>query len=292
MIELLIPKFKMPVKEKKWTMLPRVGHIKFLNCFPIYYALVKNMDILDMEFIPGLPTELNRLMIEGKLDVSPISSIEYYKNRDKFLLCPHLSVSSNGSVQSILLLSKVPVKKLDGEKISLTDASATSHVLLKIILDTKYKIHPEYFTSKEDLEGMLKNSKAALLIGDKALEESQKLNGLYCYDLGEEWKSLTGKKMVYAVWCIRKEFVEKNPAQAKKLMEAFRKSYEYSVNNIQEIIERASTWEKFSEKFIGKYLRGLDFSFDKAARAGLLEFYSMANEAGLIKGKGNLEFFE
>ncbi|MFH1288426.1 MAG: menaquinone biosynthesis protein [bacterium] len=272
-------------------MRPRVGHIKFLNCFPIYYGLVKNMDILDMEFIPGSPTELNRLLLDEKLDISPISSIEYYKNRDKFLLCPHLSVSSNGRVGSILLLSKLPIKKLDRQKIALTNDSATSHVLLKIILDVKYGIKPDYFVSNASLEEMLKVAKAGLLIGDKAMEKSLKLDGLYCYDLGKEWKSLTGKKMVYAVWCIRKEFVKKNPVLAKKIMDAFQNSYEYSIRNIQEISDRASTWGKFNKKFIRKYLNGLDFSFDKTAREGLLYFYSMANKTGLIKGKGKLEFF-
>lgn len=273
-------------------MRPRVGHIKFLNCFPIYYGLVKNMDILDMELVPGSPTELNRMLLDGKLDVSPMSSVEYHKNRDKFLLCPYLTVSSNGPVKSILMFSKLLIKKLNEENIALTNDSATSHVLLKIILGRKYGVKPDYFVSNADLGGMLKIAKAGLLIGDMAMEESLKLNGLHCYDLGKEWKDLTGKKMVYAVWCIRREFVKKNPVIAKKIMDAFRNSYEYSVNNIQEIADRASTWNKFGKKFIRKYLNGLDFSFDKTARNGLLCFYNMANEAGLLEGKAKLEFFE
>lgn len=273
-------------------MRPRVGHIKFLNCFPIYYGLVKSMDILDMELVPGSPTELNRMLLDGKLDVSPMSSIEYHKNRDKFLLCPYLTVSSNGSVRSILLFSKSLIKKLDAEKIALTNDSATSHVLLKIILDRKYGVEPDYFVSNADLKEMLKIARAGLLIGDRAMEESLKLNDLYCYDLGKEWKDLTGKKMVYAVWCIRREFVKKNQVLARKIMNAFRNSYKYSLHNIQEIADRASTWNKFGKKFIRKYLNGLDFSFDKTARDGLLCFYGMASEAGLLDEKAKLEFFE
>ncbi|MEW6087397.1 MAG: menaquinone biosynthesis protein [bacterium] len=283
---------KKPQKNKNSFEKPRVGHIKFLNCFPIYYGLVKNLDINDMEFIPGSPTELNQMIYENKLDISPVSSIEYLKNQEKYLLCPHISVSSNGSVKSILLLSKLPVKKLDGEKVALTSDSATSHVLLKIILETKYAIRPKYYVSNSNLDDMLKEAKAGLLIGDKALEESLKLNGLYRYDLGEEWKSMTKKKMVYAVWCIRKEFVKNNPDAAKKLMCSFKNSYEYSVKNIPEIAGSASTWDKFDEEFIKKYLSELDFSFDKNAREGLMDFYNMANEIGLVKGKGKLEFFE
>ena len=283
---------KLPEKKPDPSGRPRVGHIKYLNCFPIYCGLTKNMAINDMDFIPGSPTELNQMIHEEKLDISPMSSIEYLKNQEKYLLCPHLSLNSNGRVKSILLISKLPIKKLDGERVSLTSDSSTSHVLLKIILEIKYGIKPKYYVSDSGLDEMLEESKAGLLIGDKALEESQKINGLYRYDLGEEWEKMTNKKMVYKVWCIRKEFVKKNPKIAKKIMEHFHKSYEYTVNNIPEIAGQASQWEKFNEKFVKDYLSSLNFSFDKTAREGLMDFYNMANEVGLVKKKGKLEFYK
>ncbi|MDP3012652.1 MAG: MqnA/MqnD/SBP family protein, partial [Candidatus Subteraquimicrobiales bacterium] len=58
-------------------MRPRVGHIQFLNCLPLYYGLVINNSLLNMELFKGTPTELNQMLIEGNLDISPISTIEY-----------------------------------------------------------------------------------------------------------------------------------------------------------------------------------------------------------------------
>ena len=55
---------------------PRVGHIQYLNCLPLYHGLVRHDALLDIELHKGTPTELNRLLIGGQLDVSPISSIE------------------------------------------------------------------------------------------------------------------------------------------------------------------------------------------------------------------------
>ena len=52
---------------------------------------------------------------------------------------------------------------------------------------------------------MLMEADAALLIGDDALRAKYKTSdSLYVYDLGREWKDLTGLPMVFAVWAIRR----------------------------------------------------------------------------------------
>ncbi len=274
-------------------MRPRVGHIKFLNCFPLYYGLVRNMSVLDMDLVPGTPTELNRLMIEEKLDISPISSIEYFRHKDALLLFPDLTVSSSGHVRSIILFSNVPISELDGEKIALTNTSSTSQVLLRIILKYRYGIQSEYFSCQPDLDLMLTKAKAALMIGDKALEESLKNNGngLYYYDLGKEWQNLSGQKMVYALWCVRKSFAEKNEKLTRQVLDALVESSRYSRDNLKEIVTRASKWERFSSDYIEKYLTSLRFSFDSDEREGLLTFSKMAKESGWLDQNGKLEFF-
>ena len=91
-------------------MRPRVGHIQFLNCLPIYYGLVKGSGILDLDLVKGTPTELNALLLSGKLDISPISSIEYARNAGDLVLFPGPTVSCRGPVRSILLVSRRPVE--------------------------------------------------------------------------------------------------------------------------------------------------------------------------------------
>ena len=70
----------MTIMDREHALRPRVGHIQFLNCLPLYYGLVKSHALLDIELIKGTPTELNHLLISGALDISPISSIEYARN--------------------------------------------------------------------------------------------------------------------------------------------------------------------------------------------------------------------
>ncbi len=46
-----------------------------------------------------------------------------------------------------------------------------------------------------------------LLIGDDALlAHYNRRQGLYYYDLGEEWEDLTGFGMVYALWAVNRRF--------------------------------------------------------------------------------------
>ena len=271
---------------------PRVGHIQFLNCLPLYYGLVKNHALLDIELVKGTPTELNRLLISGDLDISPISSIEYARHPHALMLLPDFTVSSDGEVKSILLISRYPIECLSGRKIALTSTSATSHVLLKLILTHAYGITAEYTQHEPSLEVMLEGADAALLIGDIALHHSMNPGEFYLYDLGTEWKRLTGKKMVYAVWAVTRRFTERNGELSRYVFDIFRKSMDYSLGNLEEIAGYAAKWEPFSPSFLGAYFRSLKFDFGSSSQAGLLHFYDMAAKDGHIEQAPDLEFFQ
>jgi chorismate dehydratase len=269
---------------------PKVGHIQFLNCLPLYYGLVKSLALLDIELIKGTPTELNSMLINKDLDVSPISSIEYARHADSLLLLPDFTVSSNGEVKSILLLSRFPMEQLPGRKIALTSTSATSQVLLKIILKFGYKIEPHYIVMQPDLNSMLSSADAALLIGDIALKHHADSNKYYVYDLGIEWKKFTGKNMVYAVWAVNRSFAETKMQLCETVYKTFRKSMDYSMQNLPEIVEYAAKWEPFDPEFLTAYFRSLNFTFEEEYQDGLIHFYKMAKDIGEIENIPSLEF--
>jgi len=269
---------------------PKVGHIQFLNCLPLYYGLVKSAALLDIELIKGTPTELNKMLIGNALDISPISSVEYARHADSLILLPDFTVSSRGEVKSILLLSRLPVEQLDGRKIALTDTSATSQILLQIIIKLGYKIEPEYIIMQPDLEGMLSIADAALLIGDIALRHHADSDRYHVYDLGMEWKKLTGKNMVYAVWAVNRIFAQKNLPLCADVYDAFRKSMDYSIANLPEIVAYAAKWEPFDPEFLEAYFRSLHFAFEPEYQEGLLHFYRMAKGIGALQSVPDLEF--
>ncbi|MFZ5908333.1 MAG: menaquinone biosynthetic enzyme MqnA/MqnD family protein [Nitrospirota bacterium] len=271
-------------------MRPRVGHIQFLNCLPLYYGLVKSHALLDIELIKGLPTALNGKLMRGELDISPISSIEYARNAESLVLFPDFTVSSDGPVKSILLVSRFPIEELSGKRVGLTGASATSHVLLKLVLTRGYAVSPEYFVCPPDVNTLSGENDALLLIGDAALHYSVNPENFLVCDLGEEWKKLSGRKMVYAVWALTRSFAGIRPALSGQVFDMFKRSMAYSMEHLSEIAEYAAKWEPFTPEFLMDYFSSLRFDFDASYREGLLHFFHMAAEMGELDRVPQLEF--
>ena len=84
----------------------RLGRVSYINTFPVEWALARHLDPDEVREVAAVPTELNRMLIEGELDTAPISSIEYARNADKLRLLPRLCVASEGAVDSIQLVSR------------------------------------------------------------------------------------------------------------------------------------------------------------------------------------------
>lgn len=264
-------------------MKPRVGHIQFINCFPLFYGLIEKKFLLEVDLIKGNPTDLNRMLAEDVLDLAPISSIAYARNYRDYVIMPDISISCDGAVKSIFLFSKLPINELHGKKIALTNISATSVALLRIIMAKHYKISPDYFTSAPELGAMLLEADAALLIGDDALRAwYNKDERLYVYDLGKEWKDMTGLPMVFAVWAIRREFAEKRIKELKIIKETFVDSMRFSLENIEAVARKAAQWEEYPTEYLIEYFKTLRFDFDYHKQEGLLEYYRQAANMGLI----------
>lgn len=274
-------------------MRPRVGHIQFLNCFPLYYGLIEHRVLLDVDLLKGTPTELNRMLKENLLDLASISSIEYARNFRDLVLLPDISVSCDGEVMSILLFSKVPIEELDGKRVALTNTSATSQALLRILLSRRYRLNPNYFVSPPELGSMLLEADAALLIGDDALRSNYLLKDrLFVYDLGREWKDFTGQAMVFAVWAVRREFAQRNPRLLAAIKKALTQSMQFSLHNLEDVARKAAEWEVFTPDFLEQYFRSLKFDFDARQQEGLLTYYQEATNIGVLSEVPCLDFVE
>jgi chorismate dehydratase len=176
--------------------------------------------------------------------------------------------------------------------VALANTSATSQALAKIILRERYGVEPHYFESPPDVAQMFMEADAALLIGDDALRVFIKPKDFFIYDLGEEWKLLTGEKMVYALWAVRKAYALQNPEQVQTVYTAFIHSLEKSLLHIDAAVREVAQWSPFSARFLKKYFRGLKFEFDADYQRGYLEFLRRAKNLGAIDAVPHLEFVD
>ncbi|UQX88899.1 menaquinone biosynthesis protein [Jatrophihabitans telluris] len=265
---------------------PRVGHIQFLNCLPIYWGLVRSGALLDIELTKDSPDNLNRLLVEGALDIGPISLVEYLRNADQLVLLPDIAVGSDGKVLSVDLVAQRPLAELDGRPVALGSTSRTSVLLAQMWLREVHGVQPRYFTCPPDVTAMLLEADAAVVIGDVALRatyEGPRI-GLDVHDLGEAWRSWTGLPMVFAVWAARREFAEAHPGIVKDVHAAFIRSRDEALAHVDEVAAQASRWEIFDTSTLAHYFRTLDFSLGERQVAGLREFAVRAASVGALSG--------
>jgi chorismate dehydratase len=263
---------------------PRVGHIQFLNCLPIYWGLVRSGALLDVELRKDTPDRLNEALIHGDLDIGPISLLEYLRHADDLLLLPDLAVGSDGQVLSVNLVTQVPVGGLDRRRIALGSTSRTSVLLARMWLAEVHRVRPEYFVCPPDLTAMLLEADAAVLIGDAALRATYDAprRGLTVHDLGAVWKDWTGLPMVFAVWAVRREYAEANPGLVKDVQTAFVRSRDEALAHVEEVAAQAARWEVFDATTLATYFRTLDFRLGGRQLAGLEEFARRAARAGAV----------
>jgi chorismate dehydratase len=244
----------------------RLGRISYVNMAPVFYRLDA-----DVEEVGGVPTDLNRRLVAGEIDVAPISSIEYARNADRLRLLPRLCVSSQGAVDSIQLVSKLPLEHV--RTVAVTPESATSVVLTKVLL-------PEatHLPLGEEAD-------AKLLIGDAALQSAFE-DPTPHYDLGRLWLERTGLPMVFAVWAA----LEPTPAGLDELETALVDSVRVARAEPERLAHESSARYGYPAGFLARYFEKLHYSFGPRERAGLMTFLELARDVGELNRVPELRF--
>jgi chorismate dehydratase len=261
---------------------PRVGHIQFLNCLPIYWGLMRSGALLGVDLHKDTPDRLTAALLDGDLDIGPISLVEYLRRPEQLLLLPDLAVGSDGPVFSVNLVSTVEPDRLDGARVAVSSTSRTGALLARMVLEERYGVRPRYFTCPPDLTEMLLEAEAGVLIGDAALRARHEApeRGLVVIDLGEAWRDWTGLPMVFAVWAVRRDFAAAHPGLVKDVHDAFLASRALCLDELDAVAAVAARWEPFSAATLAAYFRALDFSLGPRQVAGLREFAARAAAAG------------
>ncbi|GAB3648484.1 menaquinone biosynthetic enzyme MqnA/MqnD family protein [Glycomyces tarimensis] len=256
---------------------PRVGHIAFINCLPIYWGLARSGALLDVDLHRAPPDELSRRLVEGDLDIGPISLVEYLRHADELLLVPDIAVAADGPVLSVNLVSKAPLDELPAApKVALASTSRTGVLLARMLLEQRYGRTPEFTTTPPELDTALDGADAAVLIGDEALRVHHDPRGHHVLDLAAAWKDWTGLPMVFAVWAVRRDYADAHPGLVKDVHLAFCESVRRCREEIDEVVASAARWEPFEPAALAEYFERLQFTLNERHLAGLREFAARA----------------
>jgi chorismate dehydratase len=236
----------------------RLGRISYVNMAPLFFALDA-----DVEEVAGVPTELSAALLAGRVDVAPVPSIEWARNADRLVLLPRLCVSSEGAVESIQLVTRLPLDAV--RSIAVTPESATSVALARVLLPEAEHLA---FDAPAD---------ARLLIGDAALRSAFE-DPTPHHDLGRLWLERTGLPMVFAVWAAP----DPPPPGLTELEDALVASVRRARAEPERLAREASERYGYPAGYLARYFEKLRYEFGAREREGLRTFLELVQDAGLL----------
>ncbi len=251
-----------------------IGKIPYLNAVPFHHG----WENAPFDWMELYPKQLGELARQGKIDGGLLSLYDYFTVEDDFVALD-LGITARGPVKSILLFSDHPLWDLNGKVIAVSDQTATSFCLLRLILETKEKQSGIRYVpeSTPKTEGLL-------LIGNQALEKKKKCQEdfRYQYDLSEIWHLWTGLPFVFAVWAFRKTLP---PAILERIKIQLDRSLEKSLANLESVAASASEeLGNLEERVV--YLKGITYRLGPEEKRGLEYFRSALIKAKMLEEAG------
>jgi chorismate dehydratase len=234
-----------------------------------------------------VPSVCAAQLLAGTADIGMIPVAAYAQISDLAII-PGVAIAARRPVRSILLVSKVPVEKI--ETIALDTSSMTSVALTKVLFERWLGAGRRFTDVAPNLEIMLRDHDAGLVIGDTALQVDR--SKYLTLDLAAEWIRFTGKPFVFAFWAIRRAALANAPAD---LASIFHLSRDHGVQT-QNINSLAQDWAGrvgLPEDEVRTYLtENIHYHLDPGCLEGLQLFYRYAAECGALPPAPALQFVE
>jgi len=286
----------------------RISIVEYLNTAPLVWGFTDGPLAGKYDLSFTVPSQCAEALRNGAADLAIIPSIEYQRI-DNLVVMPEISVAAKNEVRSLLVVAKKPIEL--AKRIALDSSSRATQALVKILADDLWNIRPEFVEAEPDASEMLKNADAALIIGDPALRIAMKMEALaakvasgeecckgdpedmpvpgfettFVYDVAYQWRELTGKPCVLAIWAGRPE------AMTPDVIADFHASKQYGMERVKEISEAASIKLDMPACALERYLtENIHFGLEEEYLAGLRLYYEKAAGIGVIPRNKPLQF--
>ena len=286
----------------------RVSIVEFLNTAPLVWGFTDGPLAGKYDLSFTVPSKCAEALRGGDVDIAIIPSIEYQRMEGMVAL-PGMAIAAKREVRSLLVVAKKPLDM--AKRIALDTSSRSTAALVRLLCAGYWKISPEFVDAAPDPSEMLKQADAALVIGDPALRISLKMevlagkvpageeccqgdpddlpvpgfDSLYVYDVAHQWREMTGKPAVLAIWAGRRDVV------TPEVIADFQASKQFGLARIREISEAASIKLDLPPRALERYLtENINFDLDADNLSGLRVYFEKAAAAGLISRARPVEF--
>jgi chorismate dehydratase len=240
----------------------RVGAVSYLNTKPLIYGFERGMMRDEIDLVIDYPAKIATALLKDEIDIGLVP-IAILPEMDKYYFVSDYCIGCNGDVASVCLFSEVPLQEI--ETVLLDYQSRTSIALIKILMKEFWKINPEIKNTNDDFRNDIKANTAAVIIGDRALEQRKKSR--YIYDLGAAWKEYTGLPFVFAAWI-------SNKPMSDDFIKNFNRTNEFGLSNIDRIVQLKPYVYYDLKKY---YTANIKFVLDLSMREAITFFLKKMN---------------
>ncbi len=248
-----------------------VGKIPYLNSIPFY----GNLERRQFKILPVVPRRMGVLSRLGQLDAGLFSLMDYFHQEERLEML-EWGITTRDQVKSVMLFSKEGWADLDGKKIGITDDTATSVKLLRVLLAKKYGVQPVFermHAGVNDTSGF----DAVLLIGDEALRRNKfGLEGFeLVFDLAAEWYEWQKLPFVFAVWAVAKTML---PESKQELRDIIGRSLELCGGDFIPVAGTHGRRLGLTNKETQDYLAGFNYRLGDREKEGMGRFRELILE--------------
>lgn len=174
----------------------KVGIVSYLNTKPLLYGLTRSPIKEQIELIADYPSRLAERLLNKEIDLGLIP-VAVFPQLPEYYVVGDYCIATEGEIASVALFSEVPMQEI--KKIYLDYQSRSSVALLQYLVKEYWGIDPEIVQAEDDeYRKEINGTTAGLVIGDRAFE--QRKISTFIYDLGSEWRKITGLPFVFAAW--------------------------------------------------------------------------------------------
>ncbi len=178
----------------------RVGAVSYLNTKPLLYGIKRSALINTIELVEEYPSRIAAMLMNDEIDVGLVP-VAIMPGLAEAHIITDYCIGADGEVASVALFSEVPMNQVT--KVYLDHQSRTSLNLAHILLKYHWQNGVELIYTENDPRSGIKGTAAAVVIGDRALE--QRKISPFTYDLAAAWKAYTGLPFVFAAWISNKK---------------------------------------------------------------------------------------
>ncbi|HRG39204.1 MAG TPA: menaquinone biosynthesis protein [Bacteroidia bacterium] len=242
----------------------KISVVSYLNSKPFLFGIEQSEISKQIDLQLDIPSVCARKLIENQVDIGlvPVAIIPALKQH--FIISDYC-IGAVGKVSSVMLYSQVPLNAI--KQVLLDYQSRTSVTLVKVLAKAYWHISPEWFPATENFEEQIKDTTAAVIIGDRTFGLENKY--AYAYDLSEEWQKFTKLPFVFACWVANKEL-------PKSFVTEFNAALKYGIDHRGTLIEALRTAKTYKTDVENYLKNSISYDYDSDKKQALALFLELA----------------